>query len=193
MNQQLRRLLEAFDRPAAVHGRGMTLEELRDHLPGGLGCDLAELRALAESLIGCGWLRRGMPPAADTAEPAMTHTREHANVELYERTEDGRLALASPLDVTLYTRPGCHLCEEAKERIAPLLRRVQATLREINIDADPVLRERYDFDVPVILLGDRKIAKHRVDVEQFTRQLEQARRDNERLQQGTSGAAGGKK
>ncbi len=51
-----------------------------------------------------------------------------------------------------------------------------ARLREINIDADPALRALYDYDVPVILLGARKVAKHRVDLEQFRRQFEEARR-----------------
>jgi glutaredoxin len=82
-----------------------------------------------------------------------------------------------PLEVTLYTRPGCHLCEEAKAQIAPLLNRAGARLREVNIDEDAELRERYNVDVPVIFLGARKVAKHRVDLEQFRRQLEEARRD----------------
>ena len=90
--------------------------------------------------------------------------------------EDAILAAARPLDVTLYTRPGCHLCDEAKAQIAPLLATAGACLREVNIDADPVLRARYDFDVPVIFLGARKVAKHRVDLAQFRRQLEEARR-----------------
>jgi hypothetical protein len=58
---------------------------------------------------------------------------------------------------------------------------VGARLHEINIDADAVLRERYDFDVPVILLGTRKVAKHRVDVEQFRRQLEEARHNIKKI------------
>jgi glutaredoxin len=78
------------------------------------------------------------------------------------------------LQVTLYTRPGCHLCEEAKAQIAPLLQRVGVALREVNIDEDAALRERYNVDVPVIFLGLRKVAKHRVDVKQFRRQLEEA-------------------
>ena len=90
--------------------------------------------------------------------------------------EDSRLAAAGPLDVTLYTRPGCHLCEEAKAQIAPLLAKAGARLREVNIDSDPVLRARYDYDVPVIFLGARKVAKHRVDLGQFGQQLEEARR-----------------
>ena len=89
--------------------------------------------------------------------------------------EDERLARAGPRDVTLYTRPGCHLCEEAKAAIAPLLREFGASLREVNIDEDPVLRERYGSDVPVIYLGAHKAAKHRVDVAQFRRQLRDAR------------------
>ncbi len=79
--------------------------------------------------------------------------------------------------VTLYTRPGCRLCEEAKTQMAPLLREFAATLREINIDQDPNLRRQFDWDVPVIFLGDRKIAKHRIDLQAFRRQLEASLRE----------------
>jgi glutaredoxin len=87
-----------------------------------------------------------------------------------EHAEDARLA-AAPREVTLYTRPGCHLCEEAKAAIAPLLREFGAMLREVNIEGDAVLEARYGSDIPVIFIGARKVAKHRVDVEQFRRQL----------------------
>ncbi len=89
--------------------------------------------------------------------------------------EDELLARAGSRDVTLYTRPDCHLCEEAKAAIGPLLREFGAMLREVNIDQDPILRERYGWDVPVIYIGAHKAAKHRVDLAQFRRQLEQAR------------------
>ncbi len=79
------------------------------------------------------------------------------------------------LEVTLYTRAGCHLCEKAKAQMAPLLREFGATLREVDIDADPALRELYTNDVPVVFLGDRKVAKHRVNLEQLRRQLAAAR------------------
>src|SRR5437879_10109598 len=88
--------------------------------------------------------------------------------------EASRLAASGPRDVTLYTRPGCHLCDQAKSAIAPLLREFGAVLREVNIDADPALKERYGWDVPVIFIGPRKAAKHRVDLEQFRRQLQDA-------------------
>lgn len=86
--------------------------------------------------------------------------------------EDARLAVSGPRDVTLYTRPGCHLCDEAKAAIAPLLLEFGAVLLEVNIDADLVLKERYGWDIPVIFIGNRKVAKHRVDLRQFRRQLE---------------------
>ena len=90
-------------------------------------------------------------------------------------SENSRLAAAGPMEVTLYTRPGCHLCAEAKAAIAPLLREFQAPLREVNIDMDVALTERYGWDVPVIFIGTRKVAKHRVDLAQFRRQLQEAR------------------
>lgn len=97
------------------------------------------------------------------------------SLESEPHPEDARLAAAGPREVTLYSRPGCHLCEEAKAAIAPLLREFGASLREVNIDADPELRERYGWDVPVIFLGSRKVAKHRVSIEQFRRQLREAK------------------
>ena len=92
-----------------------------------------------------------------------------------EHPEDARLAVAGPREVTLYTRPGCHLCEEAKVAIAPLLREFGAALREINIENDPALEERYGWEIPVVFIGQRKAAKHRVDVEQFRQQLQESR------------------
>lgn len=91
-----------------------------------------------------------------------------------DSSEELQLAACGPQDVTLYTRPGCHLCEEAKAAIAPLLGEFGAHLREVNIDQDVVLKERYGWDIPVIFIGQRKAAKHRVDLAQFRRQLEEA-------------------
>jgi glutaredoxin len=92
-----------------------------------------------------------------------------------QHPEDARLAAAGPREVTLYTRPGCHLCEDAKAAIRPLLREFGAALREINIENDPVLEERYGWEIPVVFIGPRKAAKHRVDAEQFRRQLQESR------------------
>ena len=88
----------------------------------------------------------------------------------------GRKARRVPsLEVTLYTRPGCHLCEEAKAAIEPLLREYGASLHEVNIEGDAVLTERFGEDIPVLFVGSRKAAKHRVDLAQFRRLLQEAR------------------
>jgi len=92
-----------------------------------------------------------------------------------DHPEDLRMASAHLLGVTLYTRPGCHLCEDAKALVQPLLDEFGATLREVNIDEDPELQRRYGWDIPVIFIGAHKAAKHHVDPRQFRRQLEEAR------------------
>jgi glutaredoxin len=66
--------------------------------------------------------------------------------------------------VTLYSRPGCHLCEEAKAT----LRRLQAqrapfTLDEINIEADDALHARYLERIPVIALDGTEMFDFFVD------------------------------
>ena len=92
----------------------------------------------------------------------------------FRRTESGRLALAGPRDLTLYTRAGCHLCDEMKAALGPLMREFGARLTEVDVDGDEELRGLYGNDVPVLFLGARKAAKHRLDSRQLRRQLEKA-------------------
>ncbi len=91
-----------------------------------------------------------------------------------ESLEDARIAAAGPRDLTIYSRPGCHLCTEMKNAIAPLVAKFKANLREVNIDADPILRQRYNQEVPVLFLGSRKVAKYSVDIEQLRAQLQRS-------------------
>ena len=91
--------------------------------------------------------------------------------DFYQRTEDGRLAIAGPRDITMYMREGCHLCEEAKAMMAPLLGEFGARLQEVDIDDDPILLDRYTNDVPVIFVGAQFFAQHRVDLARLRRQL----------------------
>lgn len=139
----------------------------------GLGRDSLDLATLAA--------RVGLDPDSDALRGALIELVRDGLLRRGERrgefwrSEDGRLALAGPRDLTLYTRPGCHLCDEAKQALAPLLREFGARLHEINIDLDPALSARYTNDVPVIFLGTRKVAKHRLDPRQLRRQLQQSR------------------
>jgi glutaredoxin len=56
--------------------------------------------------------------------------------------------------VTLFTRPGCHLCAEAKELLRELGARYPHRLEERNIDDDVALHARYHLTIPVIRVGD---------------------------------------
>jgi len=72
--------------------------------------------------------------------------------------------------VTIYSRPGCHLCEEAKSVILASGCR-NLSVEEINIDEDPALRERYQYDIPVVFINGIKAFKHSVDAREFKRKL----------------------
>lgn len=78
--------------------------------------------------------------------------------------------------VTIYTRPGCHLCNEAKAAILGSGCDGEFTLQEINIDEDPTLGERYGHDIPVIFINEVKVFKHRVDAREFKRKLQRLAR-----------------
>jgi hypothetical protein len=59
-----------------------------------------------------------------------------------------------------------------KAALAPLLREFSLSLREVDIDADPALAARFGEEVPVLFLGETKIAKYRLDTQLVRRRLE---------------------
>ena len=61
------------------------------------------------------------------------------------------------LTVTLYTRPGCHLCHEARAVIQRAGRRLFVAVSEVNIDADPALHGHYDARIPVVAVGGQEL------------------------------------
>jgi glutaredoxin len=76
--------------------------------------------------------------------------------------------------LTLYTRPGCHLCDEARQAMLAALCEEQYTLREINIDLDPNLARRYGWDIPVVLINGVETFRHRLTASEFRRELRRA-------------------
>jgi glutaredoxin len=73
--------------------------------------------------------------------------------------------------VIIYSRPGCHLCEEAKATILSAGCSDDFELREVNIDEDAGAFERYQNDIPVVFINGVKAFKHRVDPKEFKRKL----------------------
>jgi Glutaredoxin-like domain (DUF836) len=62
----------------------------------------------------------------------------------------------------LVGKPGCHLCEVMHDVVAPVAAELGLTLTEQDVRSDPELEALYATDIPVLLLGGREVARHRV-------------------------------
>jgi glutaredoxin len=70
------------------------------------------------------------------------------------------------MTVTLYTRQGCHLCDQVKQAIGSAQRLDAFEYEEFDIDSDPSLLQMYDEEVPVITIDGE-----RATVEELWRRL----------------------
>jgi glutaredoxin len=73
--------------------------------------------------------------------------------------------------VTLYTRNGCCLCEDAKRVLDSAGKRVGFELDIVDIDTDPTLQNVYNDEVPVIAINGTKAFKYRVSEAEFLKKL----------------------
>jgi glutaredoxin len=67
------------------------------------------------------------------------------------------------IQIDIYSRPGCHLCDEAKEVVERVRVRFPFSLRVINIETDPELETRYGEQIPVVFINGNKAFKYHVD------------------------------
>jgi glutaredoxin len=74
-------------------------------------------------------------------------------------------------DVVVYSREGCHLCEIVKQTLTEIQGEAEFQWREVDIDADPQLRCKYNDEVPVVFIDGRKAFKYHMDRHQFLRAL----------------------
>jgi glutaredoxin len=73
----------------------------------------------------------------------------------------------------IYSRPGCHLCDEAKQAIESAGCQNEYTLEEINIESDPDLLSRYQYDIPVVTINGAEAFRHRLTAAEFRKKLRQ--------------------
>jgi len=73
--------------------------------------------------------------------------------------------------VVVYSRKECHLCEVVKETLASVQGKADFQWREVDIDADAVLRQKYNDEVPVVFIDGRKAFKYRMSEQEFLRAL----------------------
>jgi len=68
------------------------------------------------------------------------------------------------VELTLYSRDGCHLCADMAAVLNDFAQEYAYRVRVINIDTDPILRARYDVLVPVLCLEEKQICHHFLDM-----------------------------
>jgi predicted DCC family thiol-disulfide oxidoreductase YuxK len=56
--------------------------------------------------------------------------------------------------ITLISGPNCHLCDQAKEILYPLLEANNIQLNELNVKDDAALFEQYGLRIPVVVFAD---------------------------------------
>jgi len=79
--------------------------------------------------------------------------------------------MSNKIQIDIYSRPGCHLCDEAKAVIERVQRRIAFAIRIINVESDPELEKQYGASIPVVLINGNKAFKYRVDEVEFEKRV----------------------
>ena len=78
--------------------------------------------------------------------------------------------------LTIYSKPGCHLCDEMKALVHRIIAQRSGdhaiAFDDIDISGDSALLDRYGLEIPVLLIDGKKVAKYRVSEEELRRMLE---------------------
>jgi hypothetical protein len=64
--------------------------------------------------------------------------------------------------LTLYSRPGCHLCEEMRREVENLLGDLPHEWDVVDVDRDPELARRYGESIPILFVNGHLFAKIRL-------------------------------
>jgi glutaredoxin len=73
--------------------------------------------------------------------------------------------------LTLYTRPGCHLCDDAKAVLDRVAAATGEGFTEVSIEGDEELEEEYGFRIPVLLLDGKEHGYWRVEEDRLLADL----------------------
>lgn len=76
----------------------------------------------------------------------------------------------------MYSKPGCHLCEEALDVIEGVLQGYgdRVSFEEVDITTDPALQREYGEEIPVVFVGDRRHSQWFVEEARFRQRVEHA-------------------
>jgi glutaredoxin len=73
--------------------------------------------------------------------------------------------------IVLYTKPGCHLCDEMKNEMERAGVGNLYTLAEVDIEKDADLFARYRFEIPVLVINGVEAFRHRLSAAEFRNHL----------------------
>jgi glutaredoxin len=74
--------------------------------------------------------------------------------------------------LTLYGKPGCHLCDDARAAVERVTARRDVPLEQVDISRDPVLYKRYGERIPVLELNGEAVFEFFVDEADLERRLD---------------------
>jgi glutaredoxin len=75
------------------------------------------------------------------------------------------------IPVTIYSRPGCHLCDDMKLVVKHVGESFDLAFEEIDISTDPELERLYGLEIPVLFVAGKKAAKYRISERDLVRIL----------------------
>ena len=75
--------------------------------------------------------------------------------------------------VRVYSRPGCHLCDELLTGLAPICASFEVTIDVVDISGSLALERDYGLSIPVVELDGRELCRHRLDAAASALQYQQ--------------------
>jgi glutaredoxin len=73
--------------------------------------------------------------------------------------------------ITLYGKPGCHLCDEARDAIARAVAGHEVEIEHVDVTLDPVMERRYGERIPVVAVDGEELFEYFVDERALAEQL----------------------
>jgi glutaredoxin len=76
------------------------------------------------------------------------------------------------VSVVLYGKPGCHLCEDARDTLLSVQQKYPFELTELNIMDDEELFNKYVVDIPVVTINGEFFSEYKVDIQKLESTLQ---------------------
>ena len=89
------------------------------------------------------------------------------------------------IEVVLYTKPGCCLCDTVKAQLGKLRAMQPFELREVNILEDSAAYAKFHEEIPVVFINGRKAFKYHLDEKAFLRRLKSRPAQGEKPEYGS--------